>query len=158
MRLKEHACPHLDYSNSPSSNYILHVTNDRSNATLLWKPFWVLDNAGVRWCCPLATAFGLPIIPICGADLWLAAPAAALSFVVPPFVFQFVQQALLVQFKYCQVYCISWNDNKIVLVRHNGGMSGESEVLLVENVNFESRCNRKKWKVINLIMLPGTAS
>ena len=33
-----------------------------------------------------------------GADLGITSPAAALSFVVPPFVFQFVQEALLIQF------------------------------------------------------------
>lgn len=33
-----------------------------------------------------------------GSDLGVPAPAATLALVVPPFVFQFVQQALLVQF------------------------------------------------------------
>ncbi len=33
-----------------------------------------------------------------GADLGITSSAATLSLVVPPFVFQFVQQALLVQF------------------------------------------------------------
>ena len=41
------------------------------------------------------------MVPDCGdieADLGVTSPAAALSLVVPPFVFQFVQQALLIQF------------------------------------------------------------
>ena len=33
-----------------------------------------------------------------GADLGITSPAAALALVVPPFVFQFVQKPLLVQF------------------------------------------------------------
>lgn len=40
----------------------------------------------------------LPMTLLTGADLGITSPAAALSFVVPPFVFQFVQQALLIQF------------------------------------------------------------
>lgn len=50
--------------------------------------------AGYQPCCFIPAIFFF----LTGADLGITSPAAALSFVVPPFVFQFVQKPLLVQF------------------------------------------------------------
>jgi len=52
----------------------------------------------VWFCCLLECCIELPITLLSGADLGITSPAAALSLVVPPFVFQFVQQALFIQF------------------------------------------------------------
>lgn len=43
-------------------------------------------------------AVSYPLVFLTGADLGITSPAAALALVVPPFVFQFVQKPLLVQF------------------------------------------------------------
>ncbi len=68
-----------------------------------WFSRWLACcQCGLGSCAGLLLTFGscneLPITLLTGADLGITSPAAALSFVVPPFVFQFVQQALLIQF------------------------------------------------------------
>ena len=45
-----------------------------------------------------AVSYPLGFFFLTGADLGITSPAAALALVVPPFVFQFVQKPLLVQF------------------------------------------------------------
>ena len=53
--------------------------------------------AGYWPCCFIPTRFFFFFF-LTGADLGITSPAAALALVVPPFVFQFVQKPLLVQF------------------------------------------------------------
>lgn len=57
------------------------------------------------------------------ANLGVPSPAATLPLVVPPFIFESVQQALLVELEHGQVHCASLWGQSIVGQRKDGASS-----------------------------------
>jgi len=70
-------------------------TAGAGSAVIVEKLFWFRLNPSR---CTNYFTYCLPAFGDIEANLGVTSPAATFSFVVPPFVFQFVQEALFIQF------------------------------------------------------------